>query len=121
MLYLFQGIVYIWVTALAGDVYSLVWKSIPTNTSNCIDAIVIFFVSFSFNCYFFSIRELIKVLKEKDKKVFLVSGGFHDIIAPVANELGIPQENIYANRLLFNEGKLKCVFFVFVPFPSRIN
>ncbi|BFZ08996.1 hypothetical protein BsWGS_12035 [Bradybaena similaris] len=49
------------------------------------------------------IKELIKVLREKDKMVFLVSGGFHNIIAPVANELGIPQENVYANRLLFNE------------------
>ncbi|CAG5131191.1 unnamed protein product [Candidula unifasciata] len=49
------------------------------------------------------IKELIKELKAKNKMVFLVSGGFRSIIAPVANELGIPQEHVFANRLLFNE------------------
>uniref|UniRef100_A0A0B7A049 Phosphoserine phosphatase n=1 Tax=Arion vulgaris TaxID=1028688 RepID=A0A0B7A049_9EUPU len=49
------------------------------------------------------IRELIDVLKTKNKKVYLVSGGFRSIISPVAAELDLPQENIYANRLLFNE------------------
>uniref|UniRef100_A0A0B7B6V5 Phosphoserine phosphatase n=1 Tax=Arion vulgaris TaxID=1028688 RepID=A0A0B7B6V5_9EUPU len=49
------------------------------------------------------IRDLMNVLKAKNIMVFLVSGGFRNIIAPVANELGIAQENIYANTLLFNE------------------
>ena len=32
-----------------------------------------------------------------------MSGGFYQLIEPVAEELGIPKENIYANRILFNE------------------
>lgn len=50
-----------------------------------------------------NIKELVDVLAAKKKKVFLVSGGFRCIISPVAEELGIPQENIYANKLIFNE------------------
>jgi len=33
--------------------------------------------------------------------VYLISGGFRSIIAPIANQLNIPVENIYANRLKF--------------------
>lgn len=49
------------------------------------------------------IKELVDLLHAKNKKVFLVSGGFGSIILPVAAELEIPPENVYANRLLFNE------------------
>ncbi|XP_051116676.1 phosphoserine phosphatase, chloroplastic [Andrographis paniculata] len=47
------------------------------------------------------IDQLVKKLKEKNKAVFLVSGGFRQMINPVATILGIPLENIYANQLLF--------------------
>ncbi|GER46001.1 phosphoserine phosphatase [Striga asiatica] len=47
------------------------------------------------------IDALVKKLKENNKTVFLVSGGFRQMINPVASILGIPLDNIYANQLLF--------------------
>ncbi|KAL6533217.1 hypothetical protein OROMI_027329 [Orobanche minor] len=47
------------------------------------------------------IDALVKKLKEKSKTVYLVSGGFRQMINPVASFLGIPVDNIYANQLLF--------------------
>ncbi|XP_044427594.1 phosphoserine phosphatase, chloroplastic isoform X2 [Triticum aestivum] len=47
------------------------------------------------------IADLIKTLIANNTEVFLVSGGFRQMIEPVAFELGIPTENIIANRLLF--------------------
>ncbi|KAL6654670.1 hypothetical protein ACP70R_008135 [Stipagrostis hirtigluma subsp. patula] len=44
---------------------------------------------------------LIKKLKANNTEVFLVSGGFRQMIKPVASDLGIPPENIIANQLLF--------------------
>lgn len=35
--------------------------------------------------------------------VYLVSGGFSQLIEPIAEALNIPKDNIYANCLLFNE------------------
>ncbi|XP_066318503.1 phosphoserine phosphatase, chloroplastic-like [Miscanthus floridulus] len=45
--------------------------------------------------------DLVKKLKANNIDVFLVSGGFRQMIKPVAFELGIPPENIIANHLLF--------------------
>lgn len=47
------------------------------------------------------VKNLIKTLHSQKKEVFLVSGGFHCLIAAVAEQLDIPSENIYANRLKF--------------------
>ncbi|KAF8378583.1 hypothetical protein HHK36_029929 [Tetracentron sinense] len=47
------------------------------------------------------IDELIKKLKANNTDVYLVSGGFRQMIQPVAFLLGIPPENIFANQLLF--------------------
>ncbi|XP_042518347.1 phosphoserine phosphatase, chloroplastic [Macadamia integrifolia] len=47
------------------------------------------------------IDELIKKLKAKQTDVYLISGGFRQMIQPIAYLLGIPSENIYANQLLF--------------------
>ncbi|XP_072750118.1 phosphoserine phosphatase isoform X2 [Anoplolepis gracilipes] len=47
------------------------------------------------------IKELISDLQTRGKDVFLISGGFHCLILPVATKLKIPSENIYANRLKF--------------------
>ncbi|XP_034175298.1 phosphoserine phosphatase [Osmia lignaria lignaria] len=47
------------------------------------------------------IKTLITALQIHKKQVFLVSGGFHCLIAPVASSLNIPLENIFANRLKF--------------------
>ncbi|XP_059177582.1 phosphoserine phosphatase-like isoform X2 [Physella acuta] len=49
------------------------------------------------------ILELVALLKSRNTEVFLVTGGFRSIITPVANALGIPQDHLFANTLLFNE------------------
>ena len=45
---------------------------------------------------------LIKKLLELGKKVFLISGGFIQMIEPIASKLNIPRENIIANVILFD-------------------
>ncbi|XP_028786171.1 phosphoserine phosphatase, chloroplastic isoform X1 [Neltuma alba] len=47
------------------------------------------------------IKELVEKLKAKHIDVYLISGGFRQMINPVASILGIPKENIFANQLLF--------------------
>ncbi|XP_003737640.1 phosphoserine phosphatase [Galendromus occidentalis] len=47
------------------------------------------------------IEELVGHLQSRGVAVYLVSGGFQSIIEPVATELGIPHENIFANQLKF--------------------
>ncbi|KAI3791488.1 hypothetical protein L2E82_05259 [Cichorium intybus] len=48
------------------------------------------------------IMELVQKLKGSGKTVYLISGGFRQMINPVASILGVPSKNIYANNLLFN-------------------
>lgn len=45
---------------------------------------------------------LVQILHNKGKKVFLVSGGFKQLILPTAEKLNIPADNVYANVLQFN-------------------
>lgn len=47
------------------------------------------------------ITELINKLKASNTVVYLISGGFRQMIKPVAVQLEIPRENIFANHLLF--------------------
>lgn len=50
------------------------------------------------------IAELVNLLQHKQKAdVFLVSGGFRELINPVAKLLGIPESHVYANRLIFHQ------------------
>lgn len=49
------------------------------------------------------IEELIKVLHSRNVDVYLVSGGFRQMINPIAEELDIDPSRIYANNLLFDE------------------
>jgi phosphoserine phosphatase len=49
-------------------------------------------------------RTLIRTLKRLDHKVGLVSGGFHEVIDPLAQELGI--DYVAANRLEIVNGRL---------------
>jgi len=46
-------------------------------------------------------RETVRQLHRRGTEVFLVSGGFHELIDPVAKMLNIPVSNVYANRLLY--------------------
>ncbi|XP_068677952.1 phosphoserine phosphatase-like [Montipora foliosa] len=49
------------------------------------------------------IRELVHALHERGTPVYLISGGFKRIIQPAAEQLDIPSDNIFANRLLFDD------------------
>jgi len=49
------------------------------------------------------IKELVKTLHSRCVDVYLVSGGFSRIILPVANLLNVPEENVFANVLQFDE------------------
>ena len=48
------------------------------------------------------ISELINLLHERNIAVYLITGGFHSIVDPVAEQLNIPLNNVFANRILFN-------------------
>jgi len=47
------------------------------------------------------IPELVDLLRSQGKQVFLVSGGFRQIIHPLAQTLDIPLSNVFANSILF--------------------
>ena len=47
------------------------------------------------------IRELVRLLHERDTPVYLISGGFRSIIGPIAKQLRIPKSNLFANRIKF--------------------
>jgi len=49
------------------------------------------------------IQELVKTLHARCVDVYLVSGGFSRIILPVAKMLNVPEENVFANVLQFDE------------------
>ena len=48
------------------------------------------------------IAALVAALAARGAAVFLVSGGFTQMIHPVADALGIPRERVFANTLLFD-------------------
>lgn len=50
---------------------------------------------------FYLYRELVSSLSKRGIPVYLVSGGFQSILVPVAEQLGLPVENIIANRIKF--------------------
>ena len=45
------------------------------------------------------IRELIGALQSRGIAVYLISGGFRELTMPIARELGVPGENVFANRM----------------------
>ena len=49
------------------------------------------------------IKELVVALRGAGKTVYLVSGGFRQMIAPTAELLDVPLHNVFANLILFNE------------------
>jgi len=52
----------------------------------------------------FCCSELVSILQSRNTAVYLVSGGFRSLIEPLAEYLGISKNNIFANRLLFQDG-----------------
>ncbi|XP_050546757.1 phosphoserine phosphatase isoform X1 [Daktulosphaira vitifoliae] len=47
------------------------------------------------------INDLVEKLQQKNIPVYLISGGFRGLIGPIAIELSIPLQHIYANKLKF--------------------
>lgn len=59
-------------------------------------------------------REFVQRLRDDDKQVYLITGGFDCLIEPVAQELGIPMDHMFANKLFFQYNgtyatRLSCV------------
>ncbi|CAD6995039.1 phosphoserine phosphatase [Ceratitis capitata] len=48
-----------------------------------------------------NIRSFMEKLKLERKEIYLISGGFHCLIDPIADELGIPRNHVFANKLTF--------------------
>lgn len=48
------------------------------------------------------IPELVWALQRSGRRVFLVSGGFRQVIHPLADSLSIPRSHVFANTILFN-------------------
>lgn len=46
------------------------------------------------------IQDFIKFLQEKNQEIFILSGGFQELIFPLADFLKIPQKNVFANQFL---------------------
>lgn len=49
------------------------------------------------------VRNVVKLLHKRGAHVYLVSGGFKNMLYPIAAKLSIPRENVYANEILFDE------------------
>ena len=56
-----------------------------------------------------SFKKNIDWLKRYKNNILIFSGGFKDMIKPVAITLGLKKENIYANELIFKNGKFNGV------------
>ena len=56
-----------------------------------------------------SFKKNIDWLKRYRNNILIFSGGFKDMIKPVAIKLGLKKENIYANELIFKNGKFNGV------------
>lgn len=65
-----------------------------------------------------AVRETIKILKKKitpsvlknkeffnkyGKNIFVISGGFREMMLPVTDELGIPSENVFGNAFIYDK------------------
>lgn len=51
----------------------------------------------------FTQRLVIMFLLLTGKMVFLVSGGFHQMIEPIAAAINVPSHRIFANKILFDK------------------
>jgi phosphoserine phosphatase len=49
------------------------------------------------------VQALIELLHEKNKRVYLISGGFRRMVYPVATRLNIPFNRVYANEIYFDK------------------
>ena len=51
------------------------------------------------------VARLVAALHARGTHVFLVSGGFRQMITPVAEALGVPPERVFANSILFRDAE----------------
>lgn len=52
------------------------------------------------------VKELIDLLHKQGKQVYVISGGFEELILPTTRILNIPEGRVFANRLTFDaEGR----------------
>ena len=52
-----------------------------------------------------------RLLFHRGVEVYMITGGFRDVIEPLADYLGIPRDHVFANKLFFKEdGKFTRVF-----------
>lgn len=65
-------------------------------------------------------REFVTRLRKANKTVYLITGGFDCIIEPVADELGIPLDHMFANKLYFHFNGVFCLF-INKPFCIRFD
>lgn len=49
------------------------------------------------------IKETIQFLKKKGAVIFIITGSFYPAVLPLAEVLGIKEENLFANKIFFDE------------------
>jgi len=49
------------------------------------------------------VEKLVAALHARGTAVYLISGGFRQMIYPIADSLNVPRENVYANNILFDD------------------
>lgn len=54
---------------------------------------------------------LIEFLQKNNQEIFILSGGFRELIFPVADFLNIPRENCFANEFIKQDGFVKSINF----------
>ena len=52
---------------------------------------------------FCTCRKLVKLLFHRGVEVYMISGGFRDVIEPLADYLGVPRDHVFANKIFFKE------------------
>ena len=57
------------------------------------------------------IPELVSALHGRQIAVYLISGGFRDIIGPIADKLEIDRSHVYANTICFHVPHSICLTF----------
>lgn len=50
------------------------------------------------------IKQLISALQSRGVAVYLISGGFRELTLPIARELGVHADNVFANRMNWQVG-----------------
>ncbi len=52
------------------------------------------------------VRETIRIFQERGKQIFIFSNSFIELLKPVASEVGVPSQNLFANDLVYQDGQV---------------